>query len=234
MSSEQPPTRADLANYSVGARILDSAGILVFFAAVGANVARVGWAPELSVAVAALAGYVGADVFSGLVHWFFDTWLTTRTPILGSMFVRPFREHHVDQEAITRHDFVEVNGSNCLATSPILLAALTLDPDAGVASRVAVTFLVALCLGVFLTNQFHKWAHMPSPPAAIRWLQASRIALHPVHHAVHHASPHDSHYCITTGWLNRPLDRIGFFRSLECVISAGTGAAARAEDGALS
>lgn len=235
MSSESPPSRPDLAHYGLGARALDSLGILGFLGAAGANTSRVAQA-ELDLGLlswsAFAAGYVAADLFSGLVHWFFDTWLSARTPVLGALFVRPFREHHVDPLSITRHDFVEVNGSNCLATCPVLLAALALDPATPL-GQALVLFLVALCVGIFATNQFHRWAHLPAPPRWLRLAQATGLILGREHHARHHAAPYDSHYCITTGWLNPLLDRIGFFRGLEALISRATGARPRAEDAAL-
>ncbi|GDX78393.1 hypothetical protein LBMAG42_02040 [Deltaproteobacteria bacterium] len=234
----ETPSRASLASYTGAARAVDSAAILGFFAAAGANVSRV-WALGMealdgATAAAICLGYLASDLGSGTVHWFFDTWLSARTPVLGSMFVRPFREHHVDPKAITRHDFVETNGSNCLATAPVLLGALLLDPSSSIAAQFGVVFLVALALGVFATNQLHKWAHADEVPPGVRWLQCMGLVLRPEHHSVHHRAPFARHYCITTGWMNPLLDGLGYFRSLERAISALTRAVPRAEDAAIT
>jgi len=49
-------------------------------------------------------------------------------------------------------------------------------------------------------------------------------------HAIHHRNPFDKYYCITNGWLNPVLANIGFWRSLEAVVTYTTGAVAREDD----
>jgi len=81
-----------------------------------------------------------------------------------------------------------------------------------------------------MTNQIHQWAHMPSPPRAVRVLQQVGLFLRRHEHAVHHRLPYHGHYCITTGWWNGALERITFFRRLEAVITWLTGACPRADE----
>jgi len=82
---------------------------------------------------------------------------------------------------------------------------------------------VAFSAAALPTNQIHQWAHMPSPPALVRWLQRRGIVLSRDEHARHHAEPYVINYCIATGWCNRLLTAIGFFPALERAITRITG-----------
>lgn len=222
------------AGYTKTARRIETTAIVLFFVAELWLWIRL--SPGLThrpilASLAILIGYILADFVSGLVHWLGDTWGNTATPLFGKGFIRPFREHHIDQTAITRHDFIETNGSNCLATLFILIPANLLLPDTwNSISLFLYTVFASTSLGIFATNQFHKWAHWAESPHIIRWLQCKKLILSPTHHAIHHISPYDRYYCITVGWLNPLLAHIGFFRGLERCITKVTGALPRQED----
>ena len=182
--------------------------------------------------LAALIGVLAADFTSGFVHWMFDTWGSVDTPVVGRLAIRTFRHHHVDEKAITHHDFVETNGHNfALSLLPGTIGVLWVRPET--ATSFDVFFGMAL-LGLAVVNtwtsQIHKWAHTDERPRIVRLLQDARIILHPGHHAVHHKAPHRRNYCITLGWLNAPLRAIRFFETLERIITAVTGAIPRADD----
>ena len=190
-------------------------------------------ASPLRLVLALASAYVAADFVSGFVHWLGDTWGSRQMPVLGPALIRPFREHHEDEKAMTRHDFVETNGANCMVALPAAVAALLIPLEAGpwqAHRHFGAMFFGALILWVMATNQIHKWAHTDAPPALVRLLQRSRIILSPTHHARHHRPPYDRHYCITTGWLNAPLASLRFFRVLEWLVTASTGLRPRAED----
>lgn len=162
-----------------------------------------------------LAGYLLADLLSGMVHWLADRYFDPRTPILGPALIAPFREHHADALAMTRHDFFEVSGNNGLATIPLALAVWWLPSPTSFWAQSAAVTLIALGLSIIATNQLHCWAHAPDAPRLVRRLQAWRLILPPEHHAIHHRREHDRAYCVTSGWLNPLLDWASFFPRLE-------------------
>jgi ubiquitin-conjugating enzyme E2 variant len=215
--------------YSAAVRRFEIASIVAF----ALSMAWLAWriaprviqSPWLAL-TAFMVGFVAADFVSGFVHWAADTWGTPEWPIIGKALIRPFREHHVDEKEITRHDFIETNGNNCfISIFPAVAAALL--PD-GWFFGAAMGF--ALCLAIFGTNQFHKWSHMDEPPPVVRLLQRASLILPPDHHAVHHSAPYAKYYCITVGWLNEALHRVRFFQGLERMISGLTGLVPREDD----
>jgi ubiquitin-conjugating enzyme E2 variant len=235
---QQQDAKVLAAGYSKAFRRLEVVSIIIFWALSVAIAVKLwpyrqlyGW-----LLLAAFAfGFVLADFVGGLVHWMGDTWGSTDMPVLGKAFIRPFREHHVDQKAITRHDYIETNGANCMVAVPVGAAILLvpLDVEGWTAPAVfTVATLGSMIFWVMMTNQFHKWSHLDADetPALIRLLQKLHLVLPPEHHRIHHTPPFDTYYCITTGWLNWPLAKLGFYRHLERLITALTGLIPRQDD----
>jgi ubiquitin-conjugating enzyme E2 variant len=144
--------------------------------------------------------------------------------------IRPFREHHVDPSAITTHGFVELSGNNALALTPILALSGELAPFFGetLLPSAAFSWLMSASVGLFSTNQIHRWAHMPHPPRIARWLRRAGLAITAEAHARHHTAAHDGSFCITTGWCNGPLDRVRAWARVETWLRGGS--AQRAEE----
>lgn len=150
-------------------------------------------------------------------------------------FIRPFREHHIDPTAITRHDFIEANGDNCLVTLlPLAVCAYMLcvqTPEQILARYHAYCYFTSLELLVTFTNQIHKWSHTyHNLPTLVVWLQRLHIILPRQHHRIHHVAPHETYFCITTGWLNYPMEVVQFWPALEWIIERLTGCKPRVDD----
>lgn len=183
----------------------------------------------------ALCGIVTADFLSGLVHWAADTWGSVEMPVLGRNFLRPFREHHIDPTSITRHDFIETNGDNFMITIPFLgrmLFGFLTESKEQVQERFTWNcYVFLLAIFVAMTNQIHKWSHTYfGLPTWVVWLQEHHVILPRRHHRIHHVAPHETYFCITTGWLNWPLEQLRFWAALELLIETISGCKPRADD----
>jgi ubiquitin-conjugating enzyme E2 variant len=217
-------TAQTTSSYGRAHRALEIGAIAFAFLSLGWIAFRVATAAQgagdwIGIALAAVGGYIVSDFLSGFVHWAGDTVGDESTPILGPNFVRPFRYHHVDPEDITRHDFIETNGNNCIVAAPVLALVLFLLPRETGFLFYACVVTAFTALFVFCTNQFHKWAHMKKPARWVSLLQRAGLILSPTHHSVHHAAPRDKYYCITVGWMNPVLDKIRFFRFCEAILA---------------
>ncbi len=184
----------------------------VYFSFAGLYELELLWLAALAIPLALVLG----DFVGWLVHWAADTYFSDDTPVVGPALIRPFRQHHISPRDICTHSLVSIVGNVCILAVPILALCLYLH---SVSHHGLLTFAI-LCTALMAaatvaTNVFHKWAHQEKPSAGVRWLQRMRLVLEPKHHQVHHTEPFKMHYCITNGWLNPLLNKIGFFRKLE-------------------
>ena len=182
--------------------------------------------------LAVLGGVLAADFFSGMLHWTADTWGSETMPIIGRRLLQPFRVHHINPEDILERRFIDINGDSAFLVIPVLLGTIPILPDETWQGLfiTAITAFGAICL---FTNQIHQWAHMPNPPVPAKILQDWGLILRRQVHERHHNSPHTTNYCIATGWCNRPLELISFFRRLERIASRVTGLKPRNDDTAF-
>lgn len=219
-------------DFSVARRSMEAACIVAAVALLAWHLVRLASTPGIIrwwMPFAVIAGALAADFVSGLVHWTADTWGSETMPILGRRFVRPFRVHHVNPNDFLRRNFLDTNGDVAAIVAGFLAAGFLLPLDA-LWGRAAAAALIAFCVVGLPTNQVHQWAHMSRPPRPVRWLQGRHVILRRPDHLRHHRAPYAAHYCIATGWLNRPLEAAGFFRGLERLVTRLTGLEPRGDD----
>jgi len=104
--------------YSSGKRIQETICVLVCILLTFINLIFIIYHFQLNELKFTLPAFIGgifaADFASGLVHWGADTWGSIDIPIVGTAFIRSFREHHIEPTAITKHDWIETNGDNSM------------------------------------------------------------------------------------------------------------------------
>ena len=237
MGQATSPHRAEdlAAGYTRAQHLTNIGGLLVFGTlsvycayriVATASAEDTGW-----LALATLLGIIVADVLTGIVHWACDSWGKPDSWVFGKVFIRSFREHHVDEKAITRHPFVQTNGEQTLAGFPMLLLLLYFGADLSeLWSRFCFCLFFHVIFWAIAANQFHKWAHQDDAPALANWLMRARLIIGRERHKVHHTAPYTTYYCMVTGWMNEPLHRIRFFRALEHIVHKLTGALPREDD----
>jgi ubiquitin-conjugating enzyme E2 variant len=212
--------------YTRGHRMMEIAGIIGLFVLL----AHVAWrlvrgvttlGQGLGVLALLTVGYFVTDFISGFVHWAGDSLGSETMPVLGAHFVKPFRFHHVDQKDITRHDFIETNGNNCILSVLLMLHVAILMPRTPSFFFYYGALMFSIALFTLGTNQFHKWAHREPEELGpiIRGLQRAGLILSPEHHNTHHTAPFETYYCITHGMLNPLLARARFFRRAERLVA---------------
>lgn len=169
--------------------------------------------------IAAAAGYLLADLGSGVYHWGIDNYGGAATPLVGAQ-IEAFQGHHRWPWTITRRQFA--NNLHGLGKA-VALALLPFDLFPGNAAVHAFAAVFAGC--IMFSQQFHAWAHGTKSrlPAAVVALQDAGVLISRRQHAAHHRAPYNGNYCIVSGVWNEFLDEYKVFEAMEMVIFFRTG-----------
>ena len=154
-----------------------------------------------------------ADLITGVVHWWEDTYGNPNWPLAGKYIVEPNLLHHQNpRELAMKRYFALCDSSLYFAVILIGVPWLLFDWH---------PFLYVATIGISSqANQVHSWAHRTEQEngKVIRILQRIGIIQSRRHHGLHHKSPYMERYCILTNALNPVLDRLGVWRKTERVL----------------
>lgn len=170
---------------------------------------------DLTILVALPLVCVIIDFLSGMVHWFFDNQIRPGPTPLGRIAI-DFLDHHVHPNRTTEVGFyVSAYRPALLVSMPIIIASAWASIWTSFAPFIQGCVFWVGVLSLYVP-QTHKLAHAGEQGATwtIQVLQRSRLILNPGGHDGHHQNNSVS-YCVFTGWLNQPLNRLGFWRILD-------------------
>jgi palmitoyl-[glycerolipid] 3-(E)-desaturase len=140
------------------------------------------------------AMFLGYDVYSGVLHVVLDHPANIAVPVLGQPCLE-FQWHHSIPDDIVRKDFVDVCGDlNVVIGLLILLNAVLLPLDSGIALVMGGTKLLMAYFGQFSHRSAHSMGKSLNPVA--QWLQRRGFMVSTKAHLSHHQAPYNVDYCL--------------------------------------
>ena len=168
--------------------------------------------PVSDIILQVLLGILLADLISGIVHWFEDTYGDPTWPVIGPTIILPNILHHDVPLKFTEAPFWKRNRG-------VFGVALIFGGVFSLLGWLNPVTITALVVGSF-ANEVHRWAHLKPTqlPWVIRALQRAKILQTAQHHWAHHRHGYNTHYCTITNALNPSLDGLRVFRIIEGVV----------------
>ena len=159
-----------------------------------------------------IISFFAADLLTGIVHWWEDTYGNPNWKLLGESVIIPNLQHHKMPRAFIKGTYwSRINTSLGLGVILIVLC--------WVCSILNFYTVFAILLAAH-GNEFHRFAHqtIKENGKVITALQRLGILQSRRHHGLHHQSPYVHNYCVVTNYLNPVLELICFWTILELML----------------
>ncbi len=168
--------------------------------------------PLLSLGIQLSGLWVLADFFTGIIHWWEDTYGNPSWPIIGKHIIKPNLDHHRNPRLLLKGSYWNrINTSVYAACVIILLCWLC-----GWHSWRMIVCVLFCSQG----NEIHAMGHRSDAEngSIICFLQRMGIIQRRKTHGWHHKAPYDTNFCVMTEFVNPLLNVLGFWNGLEwCV-----------------
>jgi len=150
-----------------------------------------------------------ADVITGVVHWWEDTYGLPDWPLVGPAVIQPNILHHQQPGLIGRASTLV--SRNYQSVVPALAVSGIIVVVWGWGVWPVVLTLMLSSFG----NEIHTWNHRTKNNRVITFLQNSGLVQSPRNHSWHHKAPYDTHFCTLTNFTNEVFEIVQFWRWLE-------------------
>lgn len=169
-----------------------------------------------------IIGFVLADIGSGIIHWFEDTYFDycIDIPIISDIS-KDNELHHYFPRTIIAYSYLE--NSKYLLILSIIFFTIIFVINKSILFKYSYLFISFFLFASF-ANALHKHSHMREceNPYIITLLQKTGVLCSHNHHSLHHEHV-DTKYCVISEYTNYVLDTVYFWRVVEYIIFIITG-----------
>lgn len=162
-------------------------------------------------------GYLVADIWIGMRHWFKDTYFNPYTPFIGKYYIWGAWLHHVKPMRLVEipdYDlFIDIAKWN----APVMLYLIYISNMS--------PFFISMYITMCFSDIAHKYCHFKDgdKPLWILILQRLLILQDKEEHHVHHILPYSVNYCMISPFINGILEKHKFWRRIENFIENNFG-----------
>jgi len=174
---------------------------------------------SLSIPLIMMSTYIISVLLTGLVHFTFDNYFTTNTPIIG-IVVHEFREHHTDPGRIVRRSTLQ-------AIEHVVIVGIFINL---LLLFVKNPFIIQILIGSgffgIITNIVHRYNHLKpgtKMPLLIEWAQKLKLIQNNEEHNVHHTAPHTTSFFILSDIFNPYFNKKDIWRKITIIVKSLTG-----------
>lgn len=174
---------------------------------------------SLSIPLIMMSTYIISVLFTGILHFTFDNYFTTNTPIIG-VVVHEFREHHTDPGRIARRDTLQAIEHAVIPTIFINLLLLF------VKNPFIIQILIGFGFFGIITNIVHRYNHLKpgtKMPLFIEWAQKLKLIQNNQEHNIHHTAPHTTSFFILSDIFNSYFNKKDIWRKITIIVKSLTG-----------